>query len=84
MADIINFGGNKTVEPVDPTTIPITQYDYEITYTGEDAPATERVQGFLTVMGDYYFIGRGTPGKIDWVWSSPQCNVFKIVGVPIA
>jgi hypothetical protein len=41
-------------------------------------------EGFLTVMGDFYFIGRGLPdGEVTWVFSAPKeavVSVYRIDG----
>ncbi len=80
--NIIQFGGAGTKgEPKDDDTF--REYTYTVNYVETNRlPIT--VRGFLTVMGGYYFIGRGKRNDIDWMFSCPSDKVHSIVVVPDA
>ena len=57
-------------------------FKYQVNLVGPAMPVV--FEGFLTVMGDFYFIGRGLPdGEVTWVFSAPKdavASVYRIDG----
>ncbi len=59
------------------------EFQFQINYTIEGADP-DTVTGFLTGMGNVYFIGTGLkptehePSEVDWVWSAPMDHVRSI------
>lgn len=76
MSDNIRAFGRPTEEPKLPPTF---KYQVDLTYYTNDRPDPLVFEGFLTVMGDFYFIGRGLPdGEVVWVFSAPKEQVSAI------
>jgi hypothetical protein len=62
-----------------PKAPPTFKYEVFITDTYETATPPFVAEGFLTVMGDYFFIGRALDdGEIAWVFAAPKEQVQMI------
>lgn len=62
-------------------------FKYQVNLNSRNAEGVRQslvFEGFLTVMGDFYFIGRGLPdGEVTWVFSAPKeqvASVYRIDG----
>jgi hypothetical protein len=59
-------------------------FKYQVNLGKYDGGVSLVFEGFLTVMGDFYFIGRGLPdGEVTWVFSAPKdavASVYRIDG----
>ena len=77
MSDNIRAFGRPTKEPKLPPT-----FKYQVNLHSWDPGHVKQplvFEGFLTVMGDFYFIGRGLPdGEVGWVFSAPKEQVSAI------
>lgn len=77
MTNIIGLGTRET-----PARERYPEFQFEIHYTTSNERDT--VTGFLTGMGNVYFIGTGLkpteqdPSEVDWVWSAPMDHVRSI------
>lgn len=61
--------------PEEPKMPPTFKYQVELV----DSNNLLVFEGFLTVMGDFYFIGRGLPdGEVTWVFSAPKDQVVAV------
>ena len=59
--------------PEEPKMPPTFKYQVELRPTTGSSPLSLIFEGFLTVMGDFYFIGRGlADGEVTWVFSAPK------------
>lgn len=78
MTNIIGLGTREA-----PARERYPEFQFQIDYTIEGV-APDFVTGFLTGMGDLYFIGSGfkpgesQPSEVDWIWSAPFVNVRSI------
>lgn len=76
MSDNIRAFGRPEEPKMPPT------FKYQVNLVGPAMPLV--FEGFLTVMGDFYFIGRGLPdGEVTWVFSAPKdavTSVYRIDG----
>lgn len=64
--------------PEEPKMPPTFKYQVKLV----DSNTALVFEGFLTVMGDFYFIGRGlSDGEVTWVFSAPKDQVVAVYRV---
>ena len=66
--------------PEEPKMPPTFKYRVDLNMLDENSKRASHIfEGFLTVMGDFYFIGRGLPdGEVTWVFSAPKEQVAAV------